>query len=99
MALINFAQTINDRSGAPLMVANDRPAKLGDMCVQALDTVVGNERVDPLEKMARFHLANKLFNQSDVDLTAEEISLLRKRVDDVYPSPYLAGTLLEMLTI
>lgn len=43
------------------------------------------------EKAAAFALGLKLFSAAEVDLTADEIVMLKKRVDAVYPSPLICG--------
>jgi hypothetical protein len=64
--------------------------------VNAVLSPVQNEK--GVEKVKKYELAKKVYASDEVDLTAEEISLIKERVGDVF-APIVVGQIFEMLRV
>lgn len=71
------------------------PLTLGKVCEDALIATIPGDNPDSAEKGRRFFLAMKIHNGTQ-DLTADEISLVRKVVGLAY-GPLVVGRVTELL--
>lgn len=64
-----------------------------------INAVAAPEQKDtPAQKIEKGELARKIYlAEGEVDLTAEEVALCKKRVGEVYPSPIIVLQVTEML--
>ena len=97
---INIAETLKTFDGQA-MKDNDGQGNVIDVTlklalVNALLAPVQNET--GVEKVRKYELARKIYKaEGDVEMTAEDISLCKKRVDAVFPSPIVVGQVNELL--
>jgi hypothetical protein len=64
--------------------------------VNALLNPVQNE--PGVDKIKKYELARKIYKAgNEVELTAEEITLCKKRVGEVFPNPIVVGQVFEIL--
>ena len=72
---------------------------LADLCYNACTIVLKDSSSNKNQKLQLVKLAKKFISdEKEIDLTAEDISLIKNRVDQVYNSQlmyYLADSLLE----
>lgn len=85
---INFTLKLHNLDGSELidaMVRGDevKPVTLRDACKVALVSVVQGDT--PEQKFENYRLALRIENNDELDLTAEEITMLKKRVGIVLP--------------
>ena len=67
------------------------------MCmINALLSPVQNEK--GLDKVKKFDLAQRIYKTDEINLTAEEISLIKERVGDIFP-PLVVGQIYELLKV
>lgn len=66
---------------------------ISEFCQEALLATFGDETtIDPTEKFKRFELAKKLYaSKGEVDLSDEELILLRRVVGKAYPTPIMGS--------
>lgn len=64
-----------------------------------LNALLAPEQKDtPIGKLEKGELARKIYKaENEVDLTAEEVALCKKRVGEVFPSPLVVLQLTEIL--
>jgi hypothetical protein len=64
-----------------------------------INAVLAAEQKDtPVQKLEKGELARKIYKaEGEVDLTAEEITLCKKRVGEVFPNPLIVLQLTEIL--
>lgn len=64
-----------------------------------LNALLAPEQKDtPVQKLKKGELARKIYKaEGEVDLTAEEIALCKKRVGEVFPSPLVVLQVTEIL--
>lgn len=75
--------------------ATREPVILKKVCINALGQ--GQEGIDGYEKLKRFKLMMKLDSGGEVELSVEEIMLIKTSVDKAYPSPLVVGQAWNML--
>ena len=63
----------------------------------AVTGVVRDEILTAEKKMKAHQLANKIYGNKEVDLTADDIVFIKERVDKVWQSPLYYGRILELL--
>jgi hypothetical protein len=54
------------------------------------------ERESGIDKVKKFNLAQKIYGSDEIDLTAEEISLIKERVGDTF-APIIVGQVWNIL--
>jgi len=69
-----------------------------EMClINALLAPMGQGKTEAgTEKLKKFNLAKKINDNKEVDLSADDIVLLKNRVGEVYP-PLIVGQVYELL--
>jgi len=78
--------------GRPVIVKEAPDMTLGDVCLAALNaTLQSDKQATPelKDQTAKFMLAIKLSNGGEQDLTADEITMLKKRVQEMYAPSYV----------
>ena len=99
---INLNQTLIGYDGKEIHLTSDKDspvATLKDICVVALETVTQEHdgpSLSALEKFKRDRLARRIYEASTIELTAEEISLVKERIGKVY-GPYVVGAAWPLL--
>ena len=95
--LRNFCQDLLDLDGEPLKDPAGVTVTLQNASVNALLANDQNENPDGVEKAKRFALAMKIHNVKEpVDVTAEEIALVKKLIGKVYTA-LVVGRAYELL--
>jgi hypothetical protein len=105
---IDFTRPLTQLDGQPITGSDgkplEKPPTLGSICEGALlaqyaderDAASGKETITPEDKFARWKLANKVNGGKDVNLTAEELSLIKKLIGKGY-APLIVGQVWMML--
>jgi hypothetical protein len=109
---INVKQQILDYEGKPLMankvnidgspVLDDdgrtvkEPEKLRDYLVAALNNTIQGEVLTPEQKMLSYRLTTRLYKTKEVNLTSEDIVLIKDRVGKIF-GPLVLGRVSDML--
>ena len=87
---INVLQPLNDYEGKPL-IENKKPVLLRSVIISALN-FTSKEAKQPTaeEKMELYQLSVKVWNTDEVDLTSEQISMIKKNTAEMF-APLVAG--------
>ncbi|UWZ84658.1 hypothetical protein [Occallatibacter riparius] len=96
---IDFTAKLLDLNSHPIALSEKDPTQvtLSYVCINALETPVDADReMAGEQKFAMDQLARKIYAQKDVVLSAEEITLLKKRVGMLY-GPLVVGAAWRML--
>jgi len=95
---VNVDLTLKNIDGSVLIDRNEKgeavEAILKTALINAVLTPV--EREKGVEKVRKFQLAQRLYAGGEVDLTLDDVKLLKERVGDVY-SPLIVGQIYELL--
>lgn len=89
---INLKESIKNLKGEE-MKEGDRVITIGGICANAL---ISTSPKEAKEKMDNYELAKKLFNETEVDLTPEEMVGIKKAVNEIYGT-LVVGQIFEML--
>jgi leucyl aminopeptidase len=89
---INLKETIKNLKGEDLK-EKDKVITVGDICSNAL---VSTSPKEAKEKFENYELAKKLFNETEVDLTPEEMINIKKAVNEIYGT-LVVGQIFEKL--
>jgi len=95
--LINVDGVLKSMDGKALQdVVNGeaRDALIKDVLVNAILSPVQNE--SGMDKVKKYELAKRIYVGGDINLTAEEIALIKDRVGESY-APIIVGQLYELL--
>lgn len=86
-----------DESGDPIVIKQANEVTLKTACFRALNTTIeGDDRLVDDEKIKMYLLAGKIAKGGDVDLSADEVVLLKKRIGRAFT--YIAvGRCFELL--
>lgn len=101
---INFEQPITNLKGENLKektkTENDkieeRDITLSMVCTGALLTAYQDEKIDSVEKLRRYKLAQRLVDAKEENITIEEANLLKELIGK-NPSPLIVGQVFEIL--
>jgi len=98
--LVNVNQPLKTMDGQ-VMKDNDGQGNAIDATVKlalvnAVLSPVQNEK--GVDKVLKFELAKRIYKADEVDLTAEEISLIKERVGEVFPA-VIVGQIYELLKV
>ena len=109
---IDFKQSLTNLDGSPLEVTvsacpmcrrprETKPATLQDLCSDALVQGYRDARGQPIElsgeeSVRRYSLARKILNEGTVELSPEDLTLIRKLVAKRY-TPLFSGQMWGML--
>ena len=83
--------------GVSAFIESKKPLTLRDCCVNALLAPVdGDKKLKGIEKFQIFKLAERIQSSDDVQISAEEIGLIKKRISQVYAN-LIVGRSYELL--
>lgn len=101
---IDLTKKILTLDGAEMPTSQDggktsMPLTLGVACVEALLRPAGPQDAQdsPMQKMEAYELARKMHKQSEVDLTPEQVVMLRTKLHLAWPQPLIAAQAVKML--
>lgn len=101
---VDLTRKLVDLDGQELTTSQDggrttTPLTLGIACVEALLRPAGaQEPADsPTQKLEVYELARKMHKQSEVDLTPEQIVVVRAKLHLAWPQPLIAAQAVKML--
>lgn len=93
---INFSQVLKSISGEPIQDGT-KIYTLSIACVQALTAnIPGDENVIGAQKFTRYLLAKKLYDATEVDVTVEEVVMLKELLSKVFGTA-VVGPAFELL--
>lgn len=93
---INFSAPIRDIRGEPIIEA-DKPVTLGSVSCQALLATYQDEKeISGKEKVERFTLAALCSNETEADVSVEDVALLKKLIGKAY-GPLVVGRAYEII--
>jgi hypothetical protein len=78
------------------LVENGKPVSYLEIFDTALNTNTREELPTAEDKSKRYQLSLKLYKNHDVDLTLDEMVLLKDRVNKIYTSPLVCGQVTEL---
>lgn len=108
MVKIEFDQVLKDLEGKPIkepvkLDLTGKPEKeeskdltLKTLCINALLANIPNEQVTGEKKLERWQTAQLIYKGGEVDITAETIALLKRRIGLIY-SVRVSGQAWQML--
>jgi len=70
-----------------LVVKENPPLTLRDVCLNSLASPRSEEKLSGTEKFRRGLLGHKMAEAQEIELPAEDITLLKRVIDETYPSP------------
>lgn len=85
---VNFGTKLKTLEGKPIKKgnANSDDATLGSVSINALLSLTDEDRkLDALKKFEMGKLAKRIYDGKEIDLKAEEITLIKKRIGMMYP--------------
>jgi hypothetical protein len=65
------------------------PLTLREVCINALQQGNPQDRMTGVEKFRRGRLAQMVADADEIELPAEDITLMKKAIDELYPSPLI----------
>lgn len=93
---INTEHMINGLDGKPIS-HKEKSLDLKTVCIEALMCLAASdERASGEEKFHRYQIAQKINKGGEVELTPEEVVIIKKRVGEVYGAVVL-GPVYELL--
>lgn len=92
---IDFSKAIIGLDGEAL-TNQGKDHTLGSVAVDALMLMVDGQKPSGKESFKRHRLATKIYDKSDVDLSIEEIALLKKLIGNVF-GPAVVGPAWNLL--
>jgi len=98
---IDFTQNLVSITGEAMKDQNDK----GEVIDATLKLAVVNALLAPqkeedsgVNKIKKYELAKMIYNsEGETDITAEDITLIKKAVEKAFPSPMIVGQVNEML--
>lgn len=87
----NFDHKFTEITGEPLMYREGVEFTLKIAAVNALQQPYNDENLDGTEQIARYDLAVKINSNDVVDLTSEEITLVKRLINKMYKSPVIVA--------
>lgn len=94
---IDFTAVLKDKSGALIKEPDGREIILSTPCINALySTFEEDKNLSGEEKYKRYQLAQKLDQKEPVELSAEEISVIKKYVGKGF-NPFMVGIIYDIL--
>jgi hypothetical protein len=93
--IIDFTKVLKTMEGEPLKDGIE-DLTLKSVCVNGLLATMQNDQPSGEEKLKRYLLATQINNDDEVDVSAEDISLIKKMVGMSFPT-IVAGQAFMML--
>lgn len=97
---LDTTQTLKTLSG-DVMMDNDGKGNAVEATVRmaVVNAVLAPvERESGVEKVKKYDLASRIFKEDEVELSVEEISLIKERVGEVFP-PLITGQIWKLLEV
>jgi hypothetical protein len=95
---LDVTQNVTTLGGTPIKDQDENgnavDATFGMAIVNALLSPVQNEK--GIEKVHKYELARKVYESDTVELTVEDVALIKQRVLDVFP-PLVSGQIVKVL--
>jgi hypothetical protein len=97
--VIDVSKNLVQLNGQPIMDMDEQgnavPATVKNALVNAVLSPEQNEK--GTQKVQKYELAKKLYRaEKDVEVTAEEVVLIKKRVEELF-APLIVGQIVELL--
>ena len=94
---INFSKVLVNHKGVNVKNENGEEVKLYAPCVNALNALYEDEKgMGGDEKFQRYKLSLKIDEKEEIDVSVEDVSLIKKLVGKAYP-PATVGLVYEAL--
>ena len=97
MKKIDVTNPILALGGKPFVGEGGRPQLLRDVLVNVLAQSDPQKKVSAKDKIRQGKLAEKIFENDEVELDAEQVAQLKHLVSDGYPNTILVMRVCEML--
>jgi len=81
---VNFSQPLKDLEGNTLNNEKGKGVFLNTVCANALIASPENNKVDGVEKVKRYELAKKIMGGGDIDVSVEELALIKELLGTSY---------------
>lgn len=95
--MVNFTVTLQNLDGKPLIAEQETsPMTLGDAAANALVNQYRDENVSGQDKVKRWALALRIHKASDIELTADDVKLIKDLVAKAY-GPLVVGQVWSIL--
>lgn len=88
---IDFSQVLVGLNGKALQTADSAdatktaPLTLGTVCTEALMSVNKETRTPGITKIIAYRLAQRIYDQGEVEITPEEATMLRSMIEEGWP--------------
>ena len=95
---LDVTQQLRELDGAPAWDGEGRPVTLRTLLKQALGgTVRGDDAKTVTELLECYQLALAVAAEDEIELTSEQVTLIKTRIAIAYPSPFVVGRVCEAL--
>ena len=98
---IDFTQTLKMISGEVMKDMNEKNEAVDATIKMAVVNALlapQKEEDTGINKIKKYELAKMVYNsEGEVDVTAEDITMIKKAVEKAFPSPMIVGQVNEML--
>lgn len=94
----DLSKILLERNGEAVKGPEEKPLTVNGAVVIALDILASQEKLSGEEKVKRFKLACRIHGEVlPIELSPEEVTLIRKLVNEAFPSPLVVGQVWEEL--
>ncbi|UIY60085.1 hypothetical protein [Burkholderia cepacia] len=95
---INFDAPLNDDAGNPALIpgGNGRIFTLGTAACQALLNATGEEKIDGIEKHARYQLWKLIQQGGSIDLQIDDVAKIKRLIGAAF-GPLVVGQCWDLL--
>lgn len=99
---INVTQVLKQRNGESVkdvdVKGNAIDATLRPVLINVLEAPTEEDRKEqPIKKYERGKLADRIYDNVEVELSAEEVSLLKNRAGKLLPNAYIVKVIWDLL--
>lgn len=95
---LDLKEPILNYDGKPYQPSGfDKPMTLKDVFQTALTGVINGENLTAEKKNAIYQLSMKLYRKKEINFTAEELTLLKERVNTIYVTPLICGQVADII--
>lgn len=97
--LVNVSEVLKNIAGETMKDMIDGEAVDATVKMAIVNAVLSPvQKESGIDKVKKYELAKKVFNDSEVDLDEDEIKLIKERVGEVFP-PVIVGQIYELLKV
>jgi hypothetical protein len=93
---IDFSQPVTVRD-VPVQFEKDKSATLGDACRIALNVPPKNKQLGLEETLKRGRLALRISEGGEIEVTPENVAMIRQSLADAFVHPELVVVIYDML--